>query len=144
MSCPTPRARWRNSSTAVHPVSRPARGFSLAEVLVAISIFSISVLGIQALFLGSARTTTRNGQYAAAVELAQAELEDLRSFRYTDVDSRTSTATVAGMDYTITSVVTDGVPQPETKHIATTVSWVGQGGVSLGFTLETIYAEIRA
>jgi hypothetical protein len=113
-------------------------------VLVAISIFSISALGVQALFIGSAHTTTRNGHYAAAVELAQAELEDLRSLRYPDVDSRSSTATVAGMDYTITSVVTDGVPQPETKHIATTVSWVGQGGVSLGFTLETIYAEIRA
>lgn len=118
-------------------------GFSLAEVLVAISIFSISVLGIQALFLGLVQTTAQNAHYASAVELAQAELEELRSLPYGQVDSRTGMTTVAGMEYSITSVVTDGVPQPETKHIATTVSWVDRGGVSRGFTLETIYAEIR-
>jgi len=138
------RTRRRAVSAGERRRARPALGFSLVEVLVAISIFSISVLGIQALFLGLVQTTTQNSQYASAVELAQAELENLRALPYREVDSRMTMTTVAGTQYTITSVVTEGVPQPETKHIATSVSWVGRGGVSQGFALETIYAEIRA
>jgi prepilin-type N-terminal cleavage/methylation domain-containing protein len=138
------RSRRRAVSPQAPRGAGPAPGFSLVEVLVAISIFSISVLGIQALFLGLVQTTTQNSHYASAVELAQAELENLRALPYSEVDSHTSMTTVAGTEYTITSVVTEGVPQPETKHIATTVSWVGRGGVSQGFTMETIYAEIRA
>ena len=138
------RTRRRAVSAGGRRRARPAPGFSLVEVLVAISIFSISALGIQALFLGLVQTTTQNSQYASAVELAQAELENLRALPYSEVDSRTTTTTVAGTEYTIASVVTEGVPQPETKHIATSVSWVGRGGVSQGFAMETIYAEIRA
>jgi prepilin-type N-terminal cleavage/methylation domain-containing protein len=138
------RTRRRAVSAGGRRRARPAPGFSLIEVLVAISIFSISVLGVQALFLGLVQTTTQNSQYASAVELAQAELENLRALPYSEVDSRTATTTVAGTEYTIASVVTEGVPQPETKHIVTTVSWVGRGAVSQGFAMETIYAEIRA
>ena len=138
------RTRRRAVSAGGYRRERFAPGFSLAEVLVAISVFSISVLGIQALFLGLVQTTTQNSQYASAVELAQAELENLRALPYSEVDSRTTMTTVAGTEYTIASVVTEGVPQPETKHIATSVSWVGRGGVSQGFAMETIYAEIRA
>jgi prepilin-type N-terminal cleavage/methylation domain-containing protein len=120
-----------------------ARGFSLPEVLAALSILGISVLGVQGLLLGLSRAAGTNAHYAVATELAQAELEDLRSLRYGEVTSRSSSATVGGLPFSIDSVVTEGVPQPETKHIHTTVSWVSQGGMGQQFSLETIYAEIR-
>jgi prepilin-type N-terminal cleavage/methylation domain-containing protein len=119
-------------------------GFTLAEVLVSISIFAIAALGVQSLYLGLVRTTNMNAHYAAATELAQAELEDLRGTRYVEVDSRSSTATVEGIEYTIASVVSEGVPAAEMKHIQTTVSWTDAGGVSEQFSMETIYAEIRS
>jgi len=123
---------------------RFARGFTLVEVLVAIAIFSISALGIQALHLGMVGATNLNSQYASALELAQAELEDLRALPYSEVTSRASTATVVGTEFTISSMVSDGVPQAEMKHVMTTVSWVGHGGVTKQFSLETIYAQVRA
>jgi prepilin-type N-terminal cleavage/methylation domain-containing protein len=123
---------------------RSAAAFTLAEVLVAISIFGITALGVQGLYLGLVRTTNMNAHYAAATELAQAELEELRGTRYVEVDSRSSAATVGGIVYTIASVVSEGVPAAEMKHIQTTVSWTDAGGVSEQFSMETIYAEIRS
>jgi Tfp pilus assembly protein PilV len=120
-----------------------SRGFLLPEVLAAISVLGISILGVQGLLMGLARATTSNSNHAVATELAQAELEDLRSLSYTDIVSRSATATIAGVDYGINSVVSDGVPQAQMKHIATTISWVGQGGTSEQFALETIYAAIQ-
>lgn len=89
-------------------------------------------------------TTHLNGQRASAAELAQAELEDLRSLAYTDVDSRSSAATVNGITYSIDSVVAVDAMQAETKLITTTVSWAGPNGSSQAFSLETIYAEIQS
>ena len=71
-------------------------------------------------------------------------IEELRGTRYVEVDSRSSTATVGGIVYTIASVVSEGVPAAEMKHIQTTVSWTDAGGVSEQFSMETIYAEIRS
>jgi Tfp pilus assembly protein PilV len=115
----------------------------LPEVLAAVSVLAISILGVQGLLMGLARATSTNSNHAVATELAQAELEDLRSLRYDDVNSRSAAATIAGMNYSIVSVVSDGVPQAEMKHIETTVAWVGSGGVSESFSLETIYASIK-
>jgi len=118
-----------------------SRGFLLPEVLAAISVLAISILGVQGLLVGLARATTGNSNHAVATELAQAELEDLRSLSYDDIATRSSTAMIAGVNYDINSVVSDGVPQVQMKHIATTISWVGQGGTSEQFALETIYAD---
>jgi Tfp pilus assembly protein PilV len=120
-----------------------SRGFLLPEVLAAISVLGISILGVQGLLMGLARATSANSNHAVATELAQAELEDLRSLSYSEIVTRSSTATIAGVNYGINSVVSDGVPQAQMKHIATTISWVGQGGTSEQFALETIYAEIQ-
>ena len=120
-----------------------SRGFVLPEVLAAVSVLAISILGVQGLLMGLARATSTNANHAVATELAQAELEDLRSLRYDEVASRSGAATIAGMDYSIVSEVSDGVPQAEMKHIETTVSWVSSGGASESFSLETIYASIK-
>ncbi len=109
-----------------------------------ITIFGIAALGVQGLYLGLVRTTNMNAHHAAATELAQAELEELRAARYIDIESRSSTATVEGIEYTVASVVSEGVPAAEMKHIQTTVSWTDAGGVSEQFSMETIYAEIRS
>jgi Tfp pilus assembly protein PilV len=114
----------------------------MAEVLVAVSVFGISALGLQSLYLGMMRTTHMNWHYATATELAQAELEDLRSLAYDDIDTRSRSAVVEGRQFTVNSVVSEGTPQPEMKHVATTVSWTSPAGTTEQFVLETIYAEI--
>jgi len=142
---------FRTGSAGRHSVGAGCRsrhpggaGFSLVEVIVAIGIFSIAALGIQTLALGLVRTTQSNGHYASAAELAQGELEYLRSLPYDEVATQTSSATVNGVQYSIDSTVSEGADQAETKHIATTVSWVEPGGVSKHFLLQTIYADIHS
>ena len=121
---------------------RSARGFSFPDLLAAVSVLGLSVLGVQGLLLGLTEASSADVQYAVAAELAQAELEDLRSLHYSDVSSRTTSARFGGLPFSIDSVVTADAPEPETKHIETTVSWVSESGADEQLRLETIYAQV--
>jgi type II secretory pathway pseudopilin PulG len=114
----------------------------MVESLVAIGLFGIAALGITGLFAGLMTVGNINAHHTTATELAQEELEDLRSLSYADISSRTNTATVNGITYTIGTTVQDDTPVDNTKTIAVTVSWVGQANVSRQFSLDTIYAEV--
>jgi prepilin-type N-terminal cleavage/methylation domain-containing protein len=67
------RAGWRR---------RVRPGFSLVEVLVAMTLFSIATLVFAALFPAAARTSRMNNNYAQAVSLAQHKIDQLRAVGY--------------------------------------------------------------
>lgn len=54
-------------------------GFSLIEILVAISIFTFAVLGLAAGTVSVTRTNQNSHLNASAINLAQAKLEELKS-----------------------------------------------------------------
>jgi prepilin-type N-terminal cleavage/methylation domain-containing protein len=118
-------------------------GFTLVEALVGVSLFGIVALGATALFISLMSVSSLNAHHAAATELAQAELEDLRSLAYDDISARESTATVGGIEYAIATAVQDATPAANMKTIDVTVSWVDQGGGSREFSVGTVYAEIN-
>jgi hypothetical protein len=114
----------------------------LVEALVAISLFSIASLGATALFTGLTSVSSLNAHHAAATELAQMELEDLRSLPYNDIASRSGTSVVGGIEYTVDAAVQNNVPANNMKTIDVTVSWVDQGNHSRQFAVETVYAQV--
>ena len=62
---------------------RNARGFSAIEVLVAISIIAVGLLGAVGLFPSAYRTVDWSGEQTVAAKLAEQQIEWLRTEPYT-------------------------------------------------------------
>lgn len=66
-------------------------GFTLVEVLVALSIFVIAIIVIIQLFPVGIKSSISSKHKTMAVNLAQAELESIKGTAYDDVDSESRT-----------------------------------------------------
>jgi prepilin-type N-terminal cleavage/methylation domain-containing protein len=124
--------------------SRPRqRGFSLVEILAAMTLFAIvgSAMGILA--TQSMKRTTENRHATAAVLLAQQQIEALRALDYPNVAGSTLGATMNGQSFSIVTVVQTDVPVANTKTVTVTVSWVGPEG-SKSYALPTIVTDVTA
>lgn len=84
-------------------VKPPARGFSLIEVVVALAILLIAVLGLAQTFLLAGRATAQGRRLTTVAVLAQQKLDQLRSLAW-----RFDTAGVR-----ISDVQTDTAAMPE-------------------------------
>jgi type IV pilus assembly protein PilV len=109
-------------------VEAPA-GFTLLEILIAISILSVGLLGVASMQVFAIRA---NGFASAQTEAATAGMDRIekllhRPYDHTDLDagSHTDTSLLAG--YTITWNVTDNSPFNNTKTVIVTVSWLDHG-----------------
>ena len=60
-----------------------AAGFTLVEILVALTIFTFAVLGLAVGTVTITRTNNNSHLNAAAINLAQAKLEELRAMKNT-------------------------------------------------------------
>jgi len=116
-------------------------GFSIVEVLAAMTLFAIVATAICTLATTSTRFTISNRHATAAAMLAQEELEELRGMAYADVDSRGWLATVGAQDFAVDSVVTVNDPAAGMKRIVVTVSWIGPEGYHT-HELETIFTSL--
>jgi len=120
---------------------RRVRGFSLLEVLAAMSLFAIVASAIGTLAVSSIQHSAQNRHYTTAATLAQAELEDLRSLDYPDIATRASLKTVGGESFNVSTVVAPDSPAPNMKHITVTVTWTAPEGTKT-YAAETIYTNI--
>jgi prepilin-type N-terminal cleavage/methylation domain-containing protein len=103
-------------------MSNPERsGFTLAEVLVAMTILSIGVLGVLEVFSLSWRYGQQSGDRRQAVQMAQAELE-LAVHSQEDVSAgRSATAGVYQWELKVADAA-EGL-----KKATITVSWTRRG-----------------
>jgi Tfp pilus assembly protein PilV len=91
----------------------PEAGFGLIEVVVSAAILLIVTFGTLSLIDGAQGTTVKNEGRIAASQLAEQELENLRSVRISELGgdattgrtgfTRTTTRTVNGVDYKVDS-----------------------------------------
>jgi prepilin-type N-terminal cleavage/methylation domain-containing protein len=121
---------------------RRTHGFSLLEVLAAMSLFALVAAAIGKLAATTMLHGAMNRHYTQAAMLAQEELEDLRSLDYADIASRSSLHVVAGASYTVSTAVAPNSPASGMKHITTTVYWSGPEGTKY-YAAETIYTNIN-
>ena len=116
------------------------RGFTLLEVLIALAILSIGLLGLASLTASVIRTNDFSDDFTTATALAQDKLEDLANTSYdllsdnsdtVDADGSSNSSGKYGRDWDITDNIS-------TKAIEVTVSWTSMQSISKSISFSTI------
>lgn len=97
------------------------RGFSLVEVLVAMVLVLIALLGAAQLQIMTIFTNTGSNERTTAITLAQDKLETLRTMPYDQIGNSPFSDTVG--IYTRTWQVESDTPAPGMSRVTVTVSW---------------------
>ena len=122
---------------------RPSqRGFSLLEILVAISLFAITASGLAAFAMHSLRRTSANRSSTGAVIAAQHEIEDLRGLDYPAIASRSYATTISGHPYGVGTAVANNTPASGMKQVTVTVTWSEPLGPQ-SYVVRTILTQIH-
>jgi prepilin-type N-terminal cleavage/methylation domain-containing protein len=97
-------------------------GFTILEVLIAISILTIGLLAVGQMQIMDIKWNYFSGNTTAALTLAEEKMEDLLGSGYSTVVAADET-NVNGIYHRITNVVDSTPPQPTFKTVTVTVGW---------------------
>jgi len=115
-----------------------SNGFTLIEVLVAMVILSVGLLGTAALITGIINSNKLSNRISTATVLAQDKMEYIKSVGYSNVVSETRASMPSPYDkYERDVTVTSNSPSSGMKTVNVTVYWESSKSVSL----QTILAE---
>jgi Tfp pilus assembly protein PilV len=117
-------------------------GFTLVEILIAVTIFVFAVLGLAIGTVSVIRSNQTSHLRASAVNLAQARLEELRamtSTAFSGLSCPSSTpcsdnAVASGVTFTRQWWITANSPVAGVNRIDVTVNWSDYTSQSLTFT----------
>ncbi len=115
-------------------------GFTLLEVLVAVSVLAVGILAVASMQVTAIRGNRIAGAMTEALNLATDRLEKLSVLPYETVASAATPETSG--PYTVNWTVTADSPLPKTKSVEVVVSWIDRGH-GRQVTLRHILAEIR-
>ena len=101
------------------------KGFSLIEVMIAIVILSIGLLGLAGLQATAINGNHHGNTIGLATALAQDTIEQIRNAAYDDVTSTNFPISepVGGSNFDRAILIEDDTPLNELKRITVTVSW---------------------
>jgi prepilin-type N-terminal cleavage/methylation domain-containing protein len=105
------------------PKSEPAKGFTLIEILVAMSIFSIAVLGFAMGTIAIVQGNQKSYNVAIANALAQDKLEELKARPASFASGGPVTDTISGQTFSRSWTVTANSPISGMHKIDVTVTW---------------------
>lgn len=146
------------------------RGFSLLEVLIALCVLSVGVLGLVKLQSEINKRAEHARRTTEALYLAETRLEALRgqplsgeqafmlggsasglnrsTIKFIDITNESESAPPGFSGFRLTRMVT-GIPaapaEPYAKHIVITVSWQDRNGAQQSVALQTVvsaYSEL--
>jgi prepilin-type N-terminal cleavage/methylation domain-containing protein len=117
-------------------------GFTLVEILIAVTIFCFAVLGLAIGTISVIRTNQTSHLRASAVNLAQARLEELRAMTgtaFSGLSCPSSTpcsdsATASGVTFTRQWWITTNSPVAGVNRIDVSVNWTDYASQTLTFT----------
>lgn len=115
-------------------------GFTLLELLVAMTILSVGLLGMASLTTGIIKGNYFSKNVTSATVLAQSQLEDIQRAGYANATTANFPAdnpSMGGVTFAKTTTISTG-PIANTKKIDVQVSWEG-GAKSV--TVSTILAK---
>ncbi len=116
-------------------------GFTLIEVLIAMVILSIGLLGTAALITGIIRGNKLSNRITTATVMAQDKIEKIKDVGYAGADAEAGTEPYGGADFPLYKRITDVVPDNPAagmKKITVTVYWDSDNSQ---VELQTILAE---
>ena len=119
-------------------VLKSKKGISLVEVMMAVLILTIVILGSSMFFVVSIRQINLREQYRAASGLAGQKLEELKAGNYDDVTigELKDSLSLGGLSYSRSTVTEDlGLH----KNVVVTVNW-GPTGMERNVSLVTLIA----
>lgn len=108
-------------------------GFTLLEVILAISILTVGLLGVGAMQISAIYGNSLAGRMTAATSMAEDKLEELLLLEYTLTSTHEYLSEgehPGGTDasgYTTTWTVVNNSPVPNTKEITVMVTWQDKG-----------------
>ena len=113
-------------------------GFTLIEVIIALSIFSVGLLAVAAMQTSAIKVNSTSGQITDRINWAQDKMEALMTLPFSDpwleaagnppgLDSAGNTHEETTSDaYTVSWDITDDSPVPNTKQIVISVTGKGK------------------
>ena len=125
-------------------IATSQNGFTLLEVLVAIVILTIGLLGTAGLTTGVIRGNHYSKNITSATAAGQTLLESVKSSGYTNATSANfpnDTVTMGGTTFTRTATITNSSPAANMKTVSVTVSWTESNNTARSVNLQTILAE---
>ncbi len=126
-----------------------SEGFTLLEVMIALVIMAVGLLGLAALQLVAVKSNAFSSEMTYATMLAQQHAESLKNLPYTDgnltAGSHTAMGSSKGVQYTVTWSVTDNVPVTDMKSVHVTVQWLSlrQGVAGQTEQQQTVTASLQ-
>jgi type IV pilus assembly protein PilV len=125
---------------------KESRGFTLLEVMIALVIFAIGLLGLAGLQVMAIKGNSFGQQMTVASTLAQNQLEALRESAGSLSDGNDTVTDQNGITYTRNWVVAANQPQANMDTVDITVSWTGPTGSGTEairtITIRTIISQI--
>ncbi|MGA7146023.1 MAG: prepilin-type N-terminal cleavage/methylation domain-containing protein [Desulfobacterales bacterium] len=103
-------------------------GFTLIEVIVALTIFAVGLLAVAAMQNSAVKMNSTAGKLTNLATRAMDKIEELSALPYTDpsLDSAENPHQEASGNYTVSWTVIDDNPTANTKNITVTVSGRGK------------------
>ena len=113
---------------------RNNKGFTLVEVLIAMFILVVALLGMAAVTVSVINGNSFSKEVTSATTLAQDKMEELKDTAYSSLASGSDTNSIYTRTWTVTSPISDA------KTIVIVVSW-SRSGNAHNVSLRTIVAK---
>jgi type IV pilus assembly protein PilV len=110
-----------------------AEGFTLIEVLIAMVLLSIALLGMAGLITGIMTGNAHSNRLTTGTTLAQEKMEDIRRAGYAGVSAGTESSLTGYPLFQRTTGVAANSPAAGMKTVTVTVSW-DSGAKSVALT----------
>ena len=118
------------------------KGFTLIEVMIAIVILSVGLLGMASLTVGIIKGNKFSNEVTTATTLGQDKMEDIRRTGYSSVAAETKAVLPSPDDqYKREVTVTNNSPATDMKTVTVKVYWGGASKEDHNVEMKTILAQ---
>ncbi|HEU4344876.1 MAG TPA: prepilin-type N-terminal cleavage/methylation domain-containing protein [Candidatus Binatia bacterium] len=127
-------------------LSKSQGGFTLIEMLVAVLVLTIGLLGTAGLTAQVVQGNFFSKNITSATVIAQTQLESVQNKGYAGAttasfSSAAASVNMGGVSFSRTTTIAENSPASNMKTVTVTVTWNENNNVGRAVTLETILAQ---